>query len=56
MATTHMIQELSVEEQCVQLRQLGTSAPASLKGKQGYDFERVLKWLLDAEGLEPSSI
>lgn len=50
-----MSQELSLPEQYAQLRQLSESAPAPLKRKRGFDFERVLKRLLDADGLEPRS-
>lgn len=50
-----MSQEPSLPEQYAQLRQLDESAPATLKRKRGFDFERVLKRLLDADGLEPRS-
>lgn len=55
MDAIHMSQELSLPEQYAQLRQLSESAPAPLKRKRGFDFERVLKRLLDADGLEPRS-
>lgn len=55
MVAIHMSQEPSLPEQYAQLRQLSDSAPAPLKRKRGFDFERVLKRLLDADGLEPRS-
>lgn len=50
-----MSQEPSLLEQYAQLCQLSDSALAPLKRKRGFDFERVLKRLLDADGLEPRS-
>lgn len=50
-----MSEELSLHEHYTQLRNLSASAPARLKRKRGFDFERVLKRLLDADGLEPRS-
>ncbi len=48
-----MSQEPSLPEQYARLRQLSDSAPAPQKRQRGFDFERVLKRLLDADGLEP---
>ncbi|UMY61656.1 restriction endonuclease [Pseudomonas sp. LS.1a] len=50
-----MSQEPALPEQYAQLRQLSDNAPGPLKRKRGFDFERVLKRLLDADGLEPRS-
>lgn len=55
MDAMHMSHEPSLPEQYAQLCQLSESAPAALKRKRGYDFERVLNRLLDSDGLEPRS-
>lgn len=48
-----MSQEPTLPEQYARLRELSGSAPALQKRQRGFDFERVLKRLLDADGLEP---
>lgn len=50
-----MAQERSLRQWYTELSELAAEADAVAKRRRGYDFEKVLKGLLESEGLEPRS-
>ncbi|WP_339541381.1 restriction endonuclease [Pseudomonas sp. RA_5y_Pfl1_P24] len=50
-----MEQERSLRQWYTELSELAPDADAVAKRRRGYDFEKVLKGLLESEGLEPRS-